>query len=90
MKTDPLEIVNEFTCSPAEYHPCPININDHYWLKKLCALAERCAEAENTLRKAKEALAEAAHQMRNEYPHTFEREIGLCEEVITDIEEALE
>lgn len=42
------------------------------------------------LTKAKEALAEAAHQMRNEYPHTFEREIGLCEEVMTDIEEVLE
>jgi hypothetical protein len=44
---DPLDIVNEFTSCPMEHHPCPIDINDHYWIKKLCALAERCAKSEN-------------------------------------------
>lgn len=86
---DPVEIVNEFTSAPLPYHPCPIGVNDHYWLRKLCALADRCAKAENALNKAKDVLAEAAHQMRNEYPHTFEREIGMCEEMITDIEEVI-
>ena len=54
MTTDPLEIVNEFTSCPPEHHPCPIDINDNYWLKKLCALAERCAKAENAIGEQKD------------------------------------
>jgi len=42
---DPLDIVNEFTTCPPGQQPYPVF--DDYWLKKLCALAERCAEAEN-------------------------------------------
>ncbi len=38
-----LEIVNEFTMRPLEQQCYP---NNEYWLKKLCALAERCAKAE--------------------------------------------
>lgn len=52
-------------------------------------LETRLINARALLVKAKEAMAESAHQMRNEYPHTFEREIGMCEEAITDIEEVL-
>jgi hypothetical protein len=47
--SDPLDIVNEFMTYKIEFGACPIDINNHYWLKKLCALAERCADAETAL-----------------------------------------
>jgi len=48
---DALEIVNDFSMHPIEVPTCPINIGtDPYWGEKLCALAARCADAENKLR----------------------------------------
>ena len=41
-----LEIINEFTSHPIGEKTMPISINDDYWFKKLCALAERCAISE--------------------------------------------
>lgn len=40
---DPIDIVNEFTTHPLGTSPYP---NDEYWIKKLCALAERLVDAE--------------------------------------------
>ena len=49
---DPLEIINEFMIwSPSTTgKPCPIDLleENRAWLTRLCALAERCAQAENT------------------------------------------
>jgi hypothetical protein len=45
--TDPLEIINEFMNYTPDVGPCPIHVNSGHWLRKLCALAERCARAEN-------------------------------------------
>ena len=51
---DPLDIVNEFTIHPPEVdmYPSDFSTNGKYWLKKLCALAERCAMAEEIVRHA--------------------------------------
>jgi len=43
-------------------------------------------EIKKVLATAKDALEEAENAMINEYPHTFEREIGLCGNAIFDIE----
>ena len=47
--TDALDIINNFMTYTVETGPCPIHVNSGYWLKKLCALAERCADAENQI-----------------------------------------
>lgn len=56
--TDPLDIVNDFFKVPDLETPnWPARTPfDDYWGKKVCALAERCAKAENNLKKAKEKL----------------------------------
>jgi hypothetical protein len=54
--TDPLEIINRFMDYTEEIGPCPIDVNNRYWLRKLCALAERCAYAENNNQKLQEKL----------------------------------
>lgn len=48
---DPLDIVNEFFRWKPGEPPWPYGTPfDAYWLKKVCALAERCAKAENELK----------------------------------------
>jgi hypothetical protein len=47
---DPLDIVNTFTTHTIDVDPYPTY--DDYWLRKLCALAERCAMAEELVRHA--------------------------------------
>lgn len=57
---DPLDIINNFMeWSPfTTGKPCPIDIRDEnkVWFKRLCALAERCAKAENNLTITQERL----------------------------------
>ena len=47
---DPLDIVNEFMSHPVSENPWPY---DSYWFKKVCALAERIAKAENEIERLK-------------------------------------
>ena len=47
-KVDSLTIVNEFFTYGVNDPPWPFMSEfDEYWGKKICALAERCAKAEN-------------------------------------------
>ncbi len=47
-KVDPLTIVNDFFTYGVNDPPWPyMTLFDDYWGKKVCALAERCAKAEN-------------------------------------------
>jgi hypothetical protein len=61
---DPLDIVNKFTefSYEKEGKPCPIAVmpDNRVWLTKLCALAERCATAENERDALRAALAKYA------------------------------
>jgi len=63
--TDPVEIMNRFT----EYapwkgeEPLPLPIPGH-WFRKICALAERIARAENELEAMRERLSDAEEVLR--------------------------
>lgn len=43
------EIVAKFLGWTPEIGPCPIDINNHVWFKRLCAMGERQADLESEL-----------------------------------------
>ena len=69
MMIDPLEIINEFMIwSPSTTgKPCPIDLleENRAWLTRLCALAERCAQAENRIKQLEHDLTIASLVMNN-------------------------
>ena len=61
--TDPLKIIDEFFTYGPEPPPWPFQTHfDDYWGKKVAALAERCANAENELALLRERMSGLAER----------------------------
>ncbi len=65
---DPVDIVNEFfTRNPGDPNWPAMTIFDDYWGKKICALAERLALAENELERLKNNGSALAYLPSDKY-----------------------